>query len=34
VLRFEGDDEAALEQVQTRFRELLLKVDDKLDLPF
>ena len=34
VLRFEGDDDAALARVTERFRTLLNKVDDKLDLPF
>ncbi len=34
VLRFEGDDEAALEGVKARFRELLLGVDASLELPF
>jgi len=34
VLRFEGDDDAALARVTERFRDLLKKVDDKLDLPF
>jgi phosphomannomutase/phosphoglucomutase len=34
VLRFEGDDAAALERVTDRFRTLLLKVDDQVDLPF
>lgn len=34
VLRFEGDDEAALERVKQRFRELLGAVDASLDLPF
>jgi phosphomannomutase/phosphoglucomutase len=34
VLRFEGDDETALEDVKGRFRELLLKIDSSLDLPF
>jgi len=33
ILRFEGDDAAALEHVQQLFRDLLLKVDDSLDLP-
>ncbi len=34
VLRFEGDDEEALEQVKQRFRELLGRVDPDLALPF
>ncbi|MCP5151377.1 MAG: phosphomannomutase/phosphoglucomutase [Ectothiorhodospiraceae bacterium] len=34
VLRFEGDDEAALERVQERFRRVLTELDPELDLPF
>lgn len=34
VLRFEGNDIAALDKIKTRFRELLTKIDRKLDLPF
>lgn len=34
VLRFEGDDKAALDKIKTRFRELLTKIDRKLALPF
>jgi len=34
VLRFEGDTEAALARVQSRFRELLLGIDGDLTLPF
>jgi phosphomannomutase/phosphoglucomutase len=34
VLRFEGDDAAALERVQARFRDLLLATDASLELPF
>ncbi|TDJ67303.1 MAG: phosphomannomutase/phosphoglucomutase [Proteobacteria bacterium] len=34
VLRFEGDDDAALERVTNRFKDLLHKVDASLDLPF
>ncbi|HCU88414.1 MAG TPA: phosphomannomutase/phosphoglucomutase [Gammaproteobacteria bacterium] len=34
VLRFEGDDKAALDTIKNRFRELLTKIDRKLDLPF
>ena len=34
VLRFEGDDEAALEGVKTRFRDLIAQVDASLDIPF
>jgi phosphomannomutase / phosphoglucomutase len=34
VLRFEGNDETALNEVQNKFRTLLLKLDDSLELPF
>jgi phosphomannomutase / phosphoglucomutase len=34
VLRFEGDDAAALASVQERFRELLIGIDASLSLPF
>ena len=34
VLRFEGDDEAALETVKEQFRTLLTGIDATLDLPF
>jgi phosphomannomutase/phosphoglucomutase len=34
VLRFEGDDDAALEDVKDKFRELLLGIDSGLELPF
>ena len=34
VLRFEGNDEPALEKITERFRNLLLKVDPTLELPF
>ena len=34
VLRFEGDDAAALDDVKARFRKLLLGVDPSLSLPF
>lgn len=34
VLRFEGDDESALDKVKSQFRDLLLNLDDKLNLPF
>ncbi len=34
VLRFEGDDQQALEQVQEKFRALLLGLDASLKLPF
>ena len=34
VLRFEGDDEAALEGVKTRFRDLIAGLDSSLDIPF
>jgi len=34
VLRFEGDDEAALEGVKARFRALITGIDDSLPLPF
>jgi phosphomannomutase/phosphoglucomutase len=34
VLRFEGDDAAALEEIKGKFRQLLLNVDGGLELPF
>ncbi len=34
TLRFEGEDEAALKDVQQRFRTLLLRVEPSLNLPF
>ena len=34
VLRFEGDDAAALNRIQDEFRKLLWNVDDALSLPF
>ncbi len=34
VLRFEADDEAALQRIQTVFRQQLLAVKDDLELPF
>lgn len=34
TLRFEGENEAALERIQQRFRMLLLELDPKLVLPF
>ncbi|MDN3516340.1 phosphomannomutase/phosphoglucomutase [Aquisalimonas lutea] len=34
VLRFEGDDQQALERIQARFRELLLEARPGLELPF
>ncbi len=34
VLRFEGDDQAALEEVKERFRTLLIGIDPNLELPF
>ena len=34
ILRFEGDDEAALENVKKRFRDLLTGIDAGLSLPF
>jgi len=34
VLRFEGDDESALERIETRFREALLRLEPELSLPF
>lgn len=34
VLRFEGDNEAALENVKTRFRELISAIDSSLNIPF
>jgi len=34
VIRFEGDDEAALERIKGRFRDLFLSVDANVQLPF
>ncbi len=34
VIRFEGRDAAALERIQTRFRELFARLDPDLELPF
>ena len=34
VLRFEAESEAILARIQDVFRELLLKVEPTLDLPF
>ncbi len=34
VMRFEGDDEAALAEVQEKFRGLLMGIDGSLQLPF
>lgn len=34
VLRFEAEDESTLKEVQAKFREQILKTNDKLDLPF
>ena len=34
VLRFEGDDENALEAIKAQFRELLKNVDSSVELPF
>ena len=34
VLRFEGDDESALESIQAQFREMLQRVDSTVELPF
>jgi phosphomannomutase/phosphoglucomutase len=34
VIRFEGDDADALEEIKERFRKLLLGIDAKLKLPF
>jgi phosphomannomutase/phosphoglucomutase len=34
VLRFEADDEAGLERIQTEFRNALLGQDSSLQLPF
>ena len=34
VLRFEGDNQAALERIQNRFRELLLAARPGIALPF
>ncbi len=34
ILRFEGDDEAAMLEIQGRFKELIQSLDDTLGLPF
>lgn len=34
VLRFEGDDDTALEEVKGKFRDLLIRIDGGLSLPF
>ena len=34
ILRFEADDTAALEAIQNRFREQLLRLDGDLKIPF
>jgi phosphomannomutase/phosphoglucomutase len=34
VFRFEGDNQAALERIQKRFRELMLSVRPGIALPF
>lgn len=34
VLRFEGDDQAALERIQASFKSALLNIDDGLKIPF
>ena len=34
VVRFEGADDAALERVTAEFRDVLLRIDSSLDLPF
>ena len=34
VLRFEAEDESTLKEVQAKFRDQILKTNDKLDLPF
>jgi phosphomannomutase / phosphoglucomutase len=34
VLRFEGDDAAALADMQAKFRELITRIDPSLTLPF
>ena len=34
VLRFEGDDQVALERIQAEFRTVLLSLDETLELPF
>ena len=34
ILRFEANDEAGLKRIQALFREQLLALDNKLDLPF
>ncbi|MGR8946577.1 MAG: phosphomannomutase/phosphoglucomutase [Gammaproteobacteria bacterium] len=34
VLRFEGDNESSLEEIKSKFRELLQSVDETIQLPF
>jgi phosphomannomutase/phosphoglucomutase len=34
VLRFEANSEAVLDQIQSIFREQILKIDNSLELPF
>ena len=34
VLRFEADSEAALDEIKTKFRQEIMKLDDRLELPF
>ncbi len=34
VLRFEADTEAALNDIKTKFRQEIMKLDDRLELPF
>jgi phosphomannomutase/phosphoglucomutase len=34
VLRFEANSEAVLDQIQSKFREQILKIDSSLELPF
>ena len=34
VMRFDADDEKALERIKSEFKEQILKVDSSLDLPF
>ena len=34
VLRFEASSEAVLDEIQTKFREQILKLDSSLELPF
>ena len=34
VLRFDADDQAALERIQALFREQILAIEPELELPF